>query len=721
MTYKLMDDVFDHFGVPQFMSHCRKLMKKVMADWNGVGTNLTLKYCPCLTTVYYFDKKRLKTCPTRSLPKTQAFNLKYESVRSFLIAIYTNKELMKRIKEVRKPNNESMSSIFDGNLFKESLQKANEDDYNFTFHLSFSGDGVNLHQKTYHGVFPTTLCILDLPPKLRSHAECTFIPLVTETKKQTAGHTEEMMRILFKDLEQLSTEGFQIEIDGHIHTIKANLICITGDLPALGSFTETLNSGATFPCQFCKTPNTSFPGRSKAILFPEPGVEFITTPYMRQIYERKQFSSTANTWRVKGRFLSYNISQLDFMRSSVPDLMHVLCENVFTKRIMAVFESLQFKQLDKPFNLNLLEEFDRINESLINAMMFEDVDSVEACAKISTSYFKAIDFKLFCHAFPLYFRHVIQRYQNSVPVRISMLSLELNAYLLVLLSKEIPNDVVSDGITNHLWFSFKILMEEIKTFAIAHPFLEIIFSLPTHMLMHMFLKLADFGSFTDIWRFVMQRPCKTVRSTVKPNRQSIISLNKKITCISLLRCFKMMNYIYSNVSCYESIKRPPKVKDISKLGTKIIEFRRRIRATNTNDLFVSELPEIVCRGTKVILDSVRSYGRIKLDGTWHYVEVLRLLKFEKDGHVGYSMQYKILKTETEWLNCSSGLFKFSLFTKVTGTENESKWIWLDNTVDFHGVAVLKNNDNVILDKRPLFSDILKRDGSSSVTSLFPLV
>lgn len=175
-----------------------------------------------------------------------------------------------------------------------------------------------------------------------------------------------------------------------------------------------------------------------------------------------------------------------------------------------------------------------------------------------------------------------------------------------------------------------------------------------------------------------------------------------------------MNYIYSNVSCYESIKRPPKVKDISKLGIKIIEFRRRIRATNTNDLFVSGLPGIVCRGTKVILDSVRSYGRIKLDGTWHYVEVLRLLKFEKDGHVGYSMQYKILKTETD-----SGLFKFSLFTKVTGTENESKWILLDNTVDF--VAVLKNNDNVILDKRPLFSDILKRDGSSSISSLFPLV
>lgn len=98
------------------------------------------------------------------------------------------------------------------------------------------------------------------------------------------------MRILFKYLEQLSTEGFQLEIDGHIHTIKTNLICITGDLHALGSFTETLNSGVTFPCQFCKTPKTSLPGRSKAILFPEPGVEFITTLYMRQIKKTVQFN-----------------------------------------------------------------------------------------------------------------------------------------------------------------------------------------------------------------------------------------------------------------------------------------------------------------------------------------------------------------------------------------------------------------------------------------------
>lgn len=57
---------------------------------------------------------------------------------------------MERTKSHSRNSNENLiSGIHDGNLFRESVQKSMEEDTHFTFHLPFTGDSVNLQKKTH--------------------------------------------------------------------------------------------------------------------------------------------------------------------------------------------------------------------------------------------------------------------------------------------------------------------------------------------------------------------------------------------------------------------------------------------------------------------------------------------------------------------------------------------------------------------------------------------
>lgn len=64
----------------------------------------------------------------------------------------------------------------------------------------------------------------------------------------------------------------------------------------------------------------------------------------------------------------------------------------------------------------------------------------------------------------------------------------------------------------------------------------------------MFERLEDYGSFTDVWCFVMKETCKTVRNTVKNNRRSVTSLNQRIGCIEPLTCKDVQNFKYFDTS-----------------------------------------------------------------------------------------------------------------------------------------------------------------------------
>ncbi|KAG0680516.1 hypothetical protein C6P40_002339 [Pichia californica] len=181
--------------------------------------------------------------------------------------------------------------------------------------------------------------ILDLTLELMHKEEFVFIPCVSLSTDESPGYINEQLKIIFKDLEDLSRVGMKIVIDGVTHIIKVDLITITGNSPALESFTESVGQRGTHPCTFCKIKKGEFSeGGSKRILF-FPDVKYNSMAGMRRIYEENDFVVTHNTWKVKEPFLSYQIDGLDFMRVSVPDIMHVVCANVFPKRIYYIYEN----------------------------------------------------------------------------------------------------------------------------------------------------------------------------------------------------------------------------------------------------------------------------------------------------------------------------------------------------------------------------------------------
>ncbi|KAG0686325.1 hypothetical protein C6P40_004474 [Pichia californica] len=124
---------------------------------------------------------------------------------------------------------------------------------------------------------------------------------------------------------------------------------------------------------------------------------------MRRIYEENDFVVAPNTWRVKAPFLSYQIDGLDFMRASVPDIMHVVCENVFPKRIYFIYEHETLKSLDETVHLLVINQAKDIHVEMMKCKMFEDVPHLNRLKHVHKSYLKAVDFKILCHTFALYF------------------------------------------------------------------------------------------------------------------------------------------------------------------------------------------------------------------------------------------------------------------------------------------------------------------------------
>ena len=80
---------------------------------------------------------------------------------------------MDKIREIRRKVREGdtdfISSFHSGKLFKETLALEEEADPNtFIFTLCLSVDSCNLKRKTYTGIFPFILWIMDLPKEFRT-------------------------------------------------------------------------------------------------------------------------------------------------------------------------------------------------------------------------------------------------------------------------------------------------------------------------------------------------------------------------------------------------------------------------------------------------------------------------------------------------------------------------------------------------------------------------
>lgn len=101
---------------------------------------------------------------------------------------------------------------------------------------------------------------------------------------------------------------------------------------------------------------------------------------------------------------------------------------------------------------------------------------------------------------------------------------------------------------------------------------------------------------------------------------------------------------------------------------------------NFDALFIYELNAICSRGAKILLTSVQSFGKIKLNNNWTVIRVTRILKFEVNKVISYALQYAKLLTETKWIDCVSGTFQYGIYSKIVDETNGLNCIFLNNSV-----------------------------------------
>lgn len=194
--------------------------------------------------------------------------------------------------------------------------------------------------------------------------------------------------------------------------------------------------------------------------------ELIETSFLRKIVKSNQFNNNPKVWKIKAKFLCHEHSKLDFMRARVPDLMHIVYENVFPKRICAVLLDPAFKKLNLSSYASLMKQIKSTNKLLFSSKCFQEVKKVSDLFKSDMPIIsiKAIDSKLLTHIFPLYCRTIFDNEISNDYTIISKWLMEFSTYLSLFSCREVPKSILNyDGTSvNLLRESFLCLMLNIQ-------------------------------------------------------------------------------------------------------------------------------------------------------------------------------------------------------------------------------------------------------------------
>lgn len=114
-----------------------------------------------------------------------------------------------------------------------------------------------------------------------------------------------------------------------------NLVSIVRDAPALASFFEFNIPASKYPCLYCKQGKEKNINKLTFKSFNDNPPDYTTTKELRDIYENKIYGGS-NIWTIKEDSVVMSFPELDSIRIAFPDPMHVLYENIFKERIVAV-------------------------------------------------------------------------------------------------------------------------------------------------------------------------------------------------------------------------------------------------------------------------------------------------------------------------------------------------------------------------------------------------
>lgn len=674
--------------------------------WNSINTGMNYYACQCGYTAYVLEKENQINCQNPECTHKQGDKVKmrYESIRAFLAFLFLHEDLFNKIvtlREKNKNNKETLNSFGVGNTAKEH-HKSDNDPNSFCFNLGMSLDGCNIHDKTMFNLNVAALTVLDLPPEYRRKKEFCYIPAFFQNIPNSPGTNKEMMKIMMTDLMDLKNEGFKVMKNGVENTLYANLISFTGDIHSLAASLELQDANALHPCGFCKIKKVSIKKGGLSLSFKNLNDNsMITLEELREMVKLKDFATKTDVWKLKADFTFTTFEGLDFMRICSPDLKHIALENIFPKSIFgALFLQNKFKIVDKKSHKAFEEELISIKNYLTKHNVWEGPRSIDAFFTFQAymGKLKATDSKILMHAFPLICRKYLGK--NNIHSKILGLITRMNHLLLCFMSLDVQRLHVP-----LLKKEYVEVMLEIEEIADNYPFLNVLFSLSTHMVVHMYDKWCDVGAFFDTWCFSMERTCKDVKALANPGIYTMATLGIRVPvlhCSNLMFISKMK---IDNMSCYdyesgELCRNNTGKKTLLEMAAKKFEIK------DTALIRVFEHQSITIRSIELRLNECKSYAKYRVADTWQFMKVHEIVRFNYQDENLLVICYSNAVISSSWMPCQTSGLEMCIESNIesVGTKN---WMRLNNDVNIVPVYVLSEHGNLILDQRPNYNMLFR--------------
>lgn len=231
----------------------------------------------CINTciAYTGHLSKLTTCPICAAPRLDPITKKPQNSYSTiplipqLRALFCHPETAQKLqyRHMYENQDNTISDIFDGERYKK-LRKTNvviegqEQPYRYfeeqhEIALGLSADGMCPFKKRKHTCWPLMIVNYNLPPDERTHIDNLICVGVIPGPKCPAD-INSFLQPLIDELLELARGTAAVDVSQRrLFALRAHLISIFGDIPALTKILEFLGHNACFPCRFCLIPTVA--------------------------------------------------------------------------------------------------------------------------------------------------------------------------------------------------------------------------------------------------------------------------------------------------------------------------------------------------------------------------------------------------------------------------------------------------------------------------------
>lgn len=222
--------------------------------------------------------------------------------------------------------------------------------------LGLSTDGYGVFTRGQAMAWPLIIFNYNLPPQICFHSE-NILALGVIPGPNKPGDIDSFLVPLANELFQLasSVEAFDV-LSGSTFRLRAFLLLVFGNFPAVVMLMKMKGVNAISPCQSCRIKAIPIPGEKNKTCYIPLSVDLTNLgrshgELMKQAREVDQASTKteaealAKEYGIKGVSILSQIDSLYFPQSFPPDFMHVAWENV--GKSLPVLWSGDYKGLDE--------------------------------------------------------------------------------------------------------------------------------------------------------------------------------------------------------------------------------------------------------------------------------------------------------------------------------------------------------------------------------------